>query len=255
MASEKAKELAAKQKAQIKAAKLAKKNSSNPKDWGWFRQVIETYRVTVEVDPQAQWVMIGGGLGVAVLVTLIGFLLPGSLWWMWLITGVMAGLVAALYLLLNRAKKATYKRYAGKPGSAEVAFGMLDKKKWSYVAGITATRQLDIVHRVVGPAGIVLVGEGSTARLKTVLASEVRKHEQVAYGTPVTTVIMGDAEGQVPLDKLADHLKRMPKTVKPVQLTEVKQRLRALDAVRPKAPLPKGPMPSVKGLNRAMRGR
>ena len=66
---------------------------------------------------------------------------------------------------------------------------------------------------------------------------------------------MGDGPGQVPLEKLADHLKKAPKAIKPVQLTEVKQRLRALDAVRPKVPLPRGPMPTVKGLNRAMRGR
>ena len=251
--SEKAKELEAKQKEAVKAAKLAKKNSDNPRDWGWFRQVRETYRITVENDPQAQWLIIGSGLGAAVLISLLGIFLPP--WWMWLITGVMAGLVAALYVMLNRAKKATYKRYAGKPGSAEVALGMLDKKKFDYTAGITATKQLDIVHRVVGPAGIVLIGEGSPARLKAVLASEARKHEQVAYGVPVSTVLMGDGEGQVPLEKLADYLKKTPKAIKPVQITEVKQRLRALDAVRPKLPMPKGPMPTMKGVNRAMRGR
>jgi len=253
MASEKAKELAAKQKAQVKAAKLAKKNSDNPRDWSWFRQVTETYRVTVEVDPQAQWLMLGSGLGVALIITIAGiFLQP---WWMWMITGILAGLVAALYVLLNRAKKATYKRYAGKPGSAEVAFGMLDKKKYEYTAGITATKQLDIVHRVLGPAGIVLVGEGSSARLRAILASEAKRHEQVAYGVPVSTIVMGDGEGQVPLEKLADHLRKMPKAIQPVQLTEVKKRVRALDAVRPKVPLPKGPMPTMKGVNRAMRGR
>lgn len=251
--SEKAKQLEAKQKEAIKAAKLAKKNSDNPRDWNWFRQVRETYRITVESDPQAKWVVLGSGLGAAVLVSLLGVFLPP--WWLWLITGVMSGLVAALYMLLHRAKKATYKRYAGKPGSAEVAFGMLDKKKFDYTAGITATKQLDIVHRVVGPAGIILVGEGSPARLKTLLAAEARKHEQVAYGVPVSTVLMGDGEGQVPLEKLADYLKKAPKAIKPVQITEVKQRLRALDAVRPKLPMPKGPMPTMKGVNRAMRGR
>ena len=253
MASEKAKELAAKQKAQIKAAKLAKKNSSDPRDWGWFRQLKETYRVTVEVDPQTRWAVLGVALGAAVVVSLVGVFVPP--WWMWLITGIMAGLVAGLYMLLNRARKATYKRYAGKPGSAEVAFNMLDKKRWDYTVGITVNKQMDIVHRVVGRPGIVLIGEGSAARLKPLLTAEARKHEQVAYGVPVTTIVMGDGPGQVPLDKLADHLKKMPKSLKPVQLTEVKQRLRALDAVRPKVPLPRGPMPSPKGLNRAMRGR
>ena len=251
--SEKAKELEAKQKEAIKAAKLAKKNSDNPRDWGWFRQIKETYRVTVESDPQAQWMVIGAGLAALLVISSLGFFLPP--WWLWLISGVMFGLLAAMYMLLNRAKKATYKRYAGQPGSAEVAFGMLDKKKFDYTAGLTATKQLDIVHRVVGPSGIVLIGEGSPTRLKAVLSSEARKHEQVAYGVPVTTVLMGDGEGQVPLEELASYLKKSPKAVKPIQITEVKQRLKALDAVRPRLPMPKGPMPSMKGANRAMRGR
>jgi hypothetical protein len=58
---------------------------------------------------------------------------------------------------------------------------------------------------------------------------------------------------------LADHIRKMPKVLKPNQVTDVKQRLRALDAVRPPAPLPKGPMPTnprqVKGARQAMRGR
>lgn len=221
MASEKAKALAAKQKADAKAAKLAKKNSTDPRDWGWFKQIVETYKMTAKVDPQVKVLVPGVALGVALLVSLLGIWLQP--WWMWLLTGVMAGLVAALYVLLNRAKKGTYKRYEGQPGSAEVALSMLDKKKWVYTAAITATRQLDVVHRAVGPAGIVLVGEGSPARLKTLLGAEAKKHEQVAYGVPVTTVVMGDGAGQVPLDKLADHLKKLPKSLQPIQVTEVRQ--------------------------------
>lgn len=251
--SERAKELEAKQKAEIKAAKLAKRNSDNPKDWGWFKQITETYKITDKTDPQAKWYVLGSGVGVLVVFVILGiFLQP---WWMWLITGIMAGLVAALWVMLNRAKKATFTRYEGQPGAAEVALSMLDKKKWDYSAAITATRQLDIVHRAVGPSGIFLIGEGSATRVKTLLAAEQKKHEQVAYGVPVSTIIMGDGPGQVPLGKLADHLKKSPKALQTVQLTEVKQRLKALDAVRPKVPLPRGPMPSVKGLNRAMRGR
>ena len=103
-------------------------------------------------------------------------------------------------------------------------------------------------------SGASAVTGTTQARLKAVLASEARKHEQVAYGVPVSTVLMGDGEGQVPLEKLADYLKKTPKAIKPVQITEVKQRLRALDAMRPKAPIPKGPM-STKGARSAMRGR
>ena len=90
-------------------------------------------------------------------------------------------------------------------------------------------------------------------------SAEVKKHERVAYGVKVITVVMGDKPGQVPLNKLADHIRKLPKTLAPHQITDIKQRLRALDAVRPMAPMPKGPMPTnprqVKGARQAMRGR
>jgi hypothetical protein len=66
---------------------------------------------------------------------------------------------------------------------------------------------------------------------------------------------MGDAEGQVPLARLATHIKKLPKKLSPSQIADIKARLRALDAARPKAPIPRGPMPKMKGINRAMRGR
>ena len=121
------------------------------------------------------------------------------------------------------------------------------------------TRQQDAVHRTLGPGGLVLIGEGEPGRLKALLAGEVRKHERVAYGVKVTTIVMGNKEGQVPLDKLADHIKKLPKTLQANQVTDIRQRLRALDAVRPQLPMPKGPMPTnprqVKGARQAMRGR
>jgi hypothetical protein len=252
MASEKAKELAAKQKAEVAALKLAKKTSTNPKDWPWYKQIWQTYKVTAESDPQLNWWLLGAFGGVLVLSIVLGIFLPP--WWMWLLLGVTGGLTAALWVMLDRAKKATFVRYAGQPGSAEVALSMLDKKKWIYTPVITATRQLDVVHRAVGPGGIILIGEGSPARVKALMASEAKKHEQVAYGVAVTSILMGDGEGQVPLGKLTKHLQKLPKKLEPSQVTDVKARLRALDAARPKVPIPRGPLPSMKGVNRAMRG-
>lgn len=253
MASEKAKELAARQKAEVKAAKLAKKNSTNPQDWPWHKQIWQTYKVTAEADKQLNLLLGAAFGGVLVLAIVLGIFLPP--WWMWLVLGILGGLTAALWVLLDRAKKATFTRYAGQPGSAEVALSMLDKKKWFYTPVITATRQLDVVHRAVGPGGIVLIGEGVASRVRTLLAAESKKHEQVAYGVAVTTIVMGEGEGQVPLAKLADTIKKLPKKLEASQVTDVKARLRALDAVRPKVPMPRGPVPTMKGVNRAMRGR
>jgi len=253
MASDKAKALAAQQKAERKAEKLRKKNSDDPRDWGRIRQIIEAYKRTNEIDPELKWWTVAA---VAVPILLfIGLGLWLQPWWLWLITGLMLALVAVLYVLTWRVKKANFKRYEGQAGSAEVAFQLLNKRKWTYEIGIAANRQMDVVHRVIGQPGIVLVAEGNPARSRALLAAETKKHEQVAYGVAVTTVLVGRDQGQVSLENLQKHLEKLPKVMQPHQLTEVKQRLRALDAMRPKIPVPRGPMPTTKGVNRAMRGR
>ncbi|MHB1008572.1 MAG: DUF4191 domain-containing protein [Propionibacteriaceae bacterium] len=253
MASERAKQLAEEQKAAKKAERLRRKHSTDPKDWGQLRQIREVYKVTTQHDPKANLFM-GGALAACIVVfTVIGvFIKP---WWLYLIFGILFGVLAAMSVLTWRAKSATYKRYEGQKGSAEVAMSMLSKD-WVKSPVITANRQLDIVHRVVGPGGIVLIGEGDPGRVRAMLATEAKKHEQVRYGVKVTTLVMGDRENQVPLDKLADHIKKLPKVLKPTEVTDISNRLRALDSMRPKIPLPKGPIPtSAKGARQAVRGR
>ena len=95
-------------------------------------------------------------------------------------------------------------------------------------------------HRSVGRAGVVLVGEGSNA-VRAMLADESKKVERFVPGVPVTTVIVGDGEGRVPLKKLQRHLKKLPKQLSKVQLREVRNRLKAVGGFN--MPIPKGPMP------------
>ena len=254
MASERAKELAAKQKAQRKAEKLRKKNSDNPKDWGRMRQFSEVYKQTRKVDPKLDLYVFGAAAGVAIVVVVVG-LLTRAAWWAWLPAALMLALLVGMLVLTNRAKKGAFTRYAGQPGSAEVALSMLNNKKYKYTLAVAATRQMDLVHRVVGPGGIVLVGEGHAAGVRPLLNQEVKKHEQVAYGVVVSTLVVGDGPNQVKLADLQKRIEKMPKVLPPHKIAEVQQRLRALDAVRPKVPLPRGPMPMIKGVNRAMRGR
>jgi hypothetical protein len=69
-------------------------------------------------------------------------------------------------------------------------------------------------------------------------------------------VVVGDGEGQVPLPKLVRHVQKLGRQVKPAEITDVLARIKALDAQRPKLPMPKGPVPtSMKGMRSQMRGR
>ena len=252
--SERAKELAAKQKAEAKALREAKKNSSDPKDWGTLRQIREMYKLTAQSDKQLTLWVVGTWLAVALAGLVIGLLLNN--WVFGLIAGALFGITAALFMLTHRSKKATYTRYAGMPGSGEVALNMLNKKQYTTNPAITITRQQDCIHRVIGPSGVILIGDGDPGRLKPMLAAELKRHQQVLYGIDVHAIQMGDGEGQVPMDKVSKQINKMPKTLDALQIDQAKSRLKALDSMKQRIPLPKGPMPtSTKGARKAMRGR
>jgi hypothetical protein len=254
--SEKAKALEAKQKAEREAERLRRRNSTDPKDWGRWRQLVEVYKATKAHDPK---------LG---LVLVVSFVVPFliilglAIWladgWLgvviWGLLAVMTGFLAVMLMLTRRARQGAYKRYEGQPGSAEVALNMLNAKKWHSTPGVAVTKNFDAVHRTLGPGGLILIGEGEPGRLKALLASEKKKHDQVLFGVQAQIIQMGNGAGQVPLDKLADHIKKLPKQLSPAQINETRNRLRSLDAMRPKAPIPKGPI-SMKGAHKAMRGR
>lgn len=252
--SQAAKELAAKQKAEAKATKERRKHSDNPKDWGTWKQLVETYKMTRKTDPAVLWWSIGGFLVPFIVFLVIGlFLKP---WWMYAIVGLFAGAAGAMWIFSRRARKGMYARFKGQPGSAEVALSELDKKSWTVTPVIAVNRHQDVVHRALGPGGLVLVAEGSGNGVRQLLATEKHRHEQVAFGVPVITFIMGEGKDQVPLEQLGKTIKKLPKTLNAAQVAETASRLKALDAMRPRVPLPKGPMPtSAKGARSAMRGR
>lgn len=60
----------------------------------------------------------------------------------------------------------------------------------------------------------------------------------------------------MPLPGLVRHITKLGRNVKPAELTDVLNRIKALDASRPNIPLPKGPVPtSMKGMRGNMKGR
>lgn len=222
-------------------------------------QIMQTYQMAKRSDPRLGLIL----LGVFVVGAAIGFavmwFLPGDGWLSWvmaIVGAILIGMLGALLVFGRRAQQAAYKQMEGQPAAGAGALQML-KRGWKVDPVVGFTKQQDVVHRVVGPPGIVLVGEGSSqARVKALLATERRKHERVASGTPIHEVICGRGDGEVPLPKLVRHVSKLGRNVKPAEITDILQRLKALDATRGKIPLPKGPVPtSMKGMRAQQRGR
>jgi hypothetical protein len=223
------------------------------------QQFVQTYQMAKRSDPAiGRWVAGAGLLGLVVGFAIF-YLIVGRSSTLGLILsvvgGLMTGLLAGLVLFSRRAQRAVYGQMEGQAGAAAGALGLL-KRGWHVDNAIAFNKQQDIVHRVVGPPGIVLVGEGSPGRLKALLTSERKRHERVAVDTPVHEIVCGNDEGQVPLAKLSRHIQKMKRQVQPAEITDILARLKAIDASRPAVPMPKGPVPtSMKGLRGQMRGR
>lgn len=222
-------------------------------------QIMQTYRMAKRSDPRLGWIILGTFLLGAALGFGLVWLLPGegviSLV-ISIITALMIGMLLALMIFGRRAQAAAYKQMEGQPAAAAGALQML-KRGWKVDPVVGFTKQQDVVHRVVGPPGIVLVGEGSSqARVKQLMVNERKKHERLAYGVPIHEIIAGRGEGEVPLPKLVRKVQKLDRAVKPAEMTDILQRLKALDAQRGKLPLPKGPIPtSMKGMRSQQRGR
>ena len=222
-------------------------------------QIVQTYQMAKRSDPRLGLIVFGTFVVGAALGFALMWLLPGDgvLSLVISIVGaLLLGLLLALLVFGRRAQRAAYQQMEGQPAAAAGALQML-RRGWKVDPVVGFTKQQDVVHRVVGPPGIVLVAEGSSpARVKQLLATERRKHERVAYEVPIHEVVCGRGDGEVPLPKLVRHVQKLGRNVKPAEMTDILNRLKALDAQRGKLPLPKGPVPtSMKGMRSQQRGR
>lgn len=220
---------------------MARNDQSDTEKQGRIAQIRQTYKMTKRSDPRIGWILLGLFLlVVAVTVTLGIFVGP---LWMWSVMGLPVALLVAAIVFGRRAERSAYAQIEGQPGAAAAALNTL-RRGWDTTPMIGANRYQDVVHRVVGRPGIVLVGEGENpGRVKNLLAQEKKRHARVAPEAPIHEIVVGRDGGLVTLPGLTKHVRKLPKKLRPADVTDVRQRLRALGTQpmgMPKGPLPKG---------------
>lgn len=243
-------------------ARKREQQSDTPTKQGRFAQVRQVFTAARKVDPTIPWWMLLAFLGVVVVVTAIGALLGH--WVYALVLSLPLGLLAATLVLSRRAERAAYSSIEGQPGAAGAALGSL-RRGWFFdqqpvaVDGARGARPEDMagaafVYRALGRPGIVLIAEGPEARRTKLVTQERKKVERVAPGVPVTTVVVGDGDGQVSVRKLSNKLTRMKPVLTKEEVSAVNKRLKSLGGLRP--PIPAGTDPLRARVDRkAMRGR
>jgi hypothetical protein len=229
------------------------KNDTTEKKQGTLSKLVTAYKITRKRDRFIGLICLAAFLVVG--------LIAGGLFWVFLhpiagiIVGTSTGIMAAMLIFGRRAEKAAYAQFEGKPGAAAAALGVL-RRGWQVQPAIAVTKSQDLVHRVVGRPGVVLIGEGNESRVRHLLAVEKKKHARVVGETPIYDMVVGEGPDTIAVQKLTKHLMKLPRNIRPADVTDLLQRLKALDAMRPQLPIPKGPMPtSMKQARQTMRGR
>lgn len=203
---------------------------------GQLRQV---FTATRRVDPKFLPLVLGIPFAVFAALMGIGWFSVGPL--IALPLALITALLIFTLIFGRRAQKAQLAAIHGQPGAAAAVLQSL-RGRWIVTPGVAYTRQQDFVHRVVGPPGVVLVGEGRRARTLQLLKQEQRTIVRaLGTGVPIHLLTVGDGEGEVSLGKLRVHIMRLRKGLKARDIPPVNQRLGALSA---DLPIPKGPMPA-----------
>ncbi|MBW3603365.1 MAG: DUF4191 domain-containing protein [Actinobacteria bacterium] len=208
---------------------------------GRLRQIGLTFQQTRAADPRlVSYMLIAALVGLAVpllVLTYLGAPIVG------VISGLATAAAAAMLILGIRGQRAAIARIEGQPGAALAVVQSL-RGAWKVTPAVAFSGKQDLVHRVVGRPGVVLIGEGRRARVKALLRQEARKTARISGDVPVHEINVGTADGQVELAQLRVHLMKLPRAVKTKEIGALERRLAALGGSD--LPIPKGPLPNIR---------
>ncbi|RFA14825.1 hypothetical protein B7R22_08930 [Subtercola boreus] len=222
-----------------KAPKAPKK----PKEDGRLKQMWQVFQMTRRYDKNIV-LLLALSILVPVAVGLVLALLlsdgNGFVIAMWIVAGVLAGVLIALIVLGRRAEAAAYGQIAGQPGAVGAVLRSSLKRSWrgSEMPVAVNGKTQDAVYRAVGRGGVVLISEGPKSRTTRMLEEERRKVLRVLPNVPVTFLYVGPDDDAIPLHKVPAKLNRIKPNLTKPEVLAVSNRLTSLGSGN--LPIPKG---------------
>ncbi|HEY8589276.1 MAG TPA: DUF4191 domain-containing protein [Naasia sp.] len=224
---------------------MARTSSAAPaaKEPGRFKQLWQVFQMTRRLDKQAIWWLLGAFLLPVVLGVVLGIVLSEGNWFsitLWVLSGVLLGLLLFLVVLGRRAEKAAYGQIAGQPGAVGAVLRSSLRRGWrgSEMPVAVNAKTQDAVYRAVGRAGVVLIAEGPKTRTNRMLEDEKRKVSRILPNVPVSALHVGPDKDSVPLHQINRRLGKFKRTLTRAEVVAVSNRLSSLSTNN--LPIPKG---------------
>jgi hypothetical protein len=204
-----------------------------------LKQIRTAWTITRQRDPKVLPLVLAAFFGPLLVFIALG-LVFGYLPYLVLL-GISVGLMVAAVVFGKRVQGTVYAQVEGQLGAAAAILQNM-RGDWRVTPAVGFTREQDLVHRVIGRPGVVLVAEGSSQRTRALLSAEKRKAARIAGDAPIYELVVGDGDKQVPLRQLERHFLKLPRNIKGKQVNELDRKFKAMGATS--MPIPKGPMPT-----------
>ena len=221
---------------------MAEKKPKVKKEPGRIRQLWQVYKLTAKADKN--FVPLGvlsfvGPMAIGIVAILLFFLDSPLSIFLWSISTILFSLLLTLGVLSRRAERAAFMRISGQPGAVSAVLSSTLKRGYSTSEMPVAVdpKSRDAVYRAVGKAGVVLIAEGNSARLRQIVEDEKRKVSRAIPGVTVSVLSVNEQPGSVPLYALTKAIYKLKKTLSRAEISVVNKRLAGLGL---NIPIPKG---------------
>ncbi len=217
--------------------------TSSPKEPGRLKQMYQVFRMTIRYDKLAIWMLLLAFLlpvlaGILLAVFLSGDNVIGLV--LYIIAGVLGGLLVFLIVLGRRAERAAYSQIEGQPGAVGAVLKNSLRRGWtaSEMPVVVSPRTQDAVYRAVGRGGVALIGEGPRSRTQHMLDEQKKAVARILPNVPIHYVYVGPDAESTPLHKLPSTLQSFKRALRKPEVLAVSNRLNSLG--KNGMPIPKG---------------
>jgi hypothetical protein len=219
---------------------MAKDKST--KEPGRLKQMWQVFQMTRRYDDRAVlYIALGAALPIVLGVLVAVLLSGGNVFTMvlWILAGVLAGVLLALIILGRRAERAAYSQIEGQPGAVGAVLRSSLKRSWrgSEMPVAVNGKTQDAVYRATGRGGVVLISEGPKTRTQRMIDEERRKVNRILPNVPVTIISVGPDADSVPLHKVPRRLSKIKPTLTKAEVLAISNRLQSIES---QMPIPKG---------------
>jgi len=221
---------------------MAEKKPKVKKEPGKIKQLFQVYKLTAKADKN--FVPLGvlsfvGPMAIGIVVILLFFMDSPLTIFLWSVSIILFSFLLALSVLSRRAERAAFMRISGQPGAVAAVIGSTLKRGYSTSEMPVAVdpKSRDAVYRAVGRAGVVLIAEGNSARVRQIVEDEKRKVTRAIPGVTVSVLSVNTQPDSIPLYRLTKAIYKLKRTLSRAEISVVNKRLAGLGL---NIPIPKG---------------